>query len=236
MTGPTRTAPPRSPSARRARPLAASTLAVSGRTRRALVRSGLWLGVLGALLAVGGCQPAAQSPSADDARVELQRFEFGGNFQLTGHEGRPVSLSDFQGKAALLFFGYTQCPDVCPVTMGKVASAVERLGDQAGDVQTIFITVDVDRDTPDILADYVSSFSLPLVGLTGSREEVDAVVSAYKASYAITPTESAAGHDVSHTAYTYLIDREGAIRYIYRYADSPDMLADGLRQVLAEES
>jgi len=175
-----------------------------------------------------------RTPVAEPPTVELQDFPFGGGFTLTGQTGRSVSLSDFRGRAVLAFFGYTNCPDVCPLTMSKIAGAISQYEIPVDDVQVLFITVDVDRDTPEALAAYVKGFGVPLMGLTGTRDEVDAVVDRYRASYTITPSDSAGGPTVSHTAYTYLIDRAGKLRYVFRQGDMPEALADGLRQVLNE--
>ncbi|MGE3844022.1 MAG: SCO family protein [Vicinamibacterales bacterium] len=176
---------------------------------------------------------SAPPTEAPQQELVLQELEFGGDFTLTGHTGQPVSLADFRGRTVLIFFGFTHCPDVCPLTMSKITTALGELGEAKKDVQVLFVTVDVDRDTPEQMANYVKSYDAPLTGLTGTREEVDRVVSAYKASYEITPSDSAGGPQVSHTAYTYLVDRTGKLRHAFRYGDSPQTIAEGIKMVMA---
>lgn len=173
--------------------------------------------------------PPAETPQQE---LVLQELEFGGDFTLTGHTGQPVSLADFRGRTVLIFFGFTHCPDVCPLTMSKISTALAELGDAKKDVQVLFVTVDVDRDTPEQMAKYVQSYDAPLIGLTGTRAEIDEVVAAYKASYEITPGTSAGGPQVSHSAYTYLVDGTGKLRHAFRYGDSPQTIAEGIKMVM----
>lgn len=211
--------------------------ATRGRRNRAV--GGL---VLAAVL-VGACRDAAvPAESASGAArtsapvtspVELQTFEFGGDFVLIDDQGRPFDLADGRGRVHLLFFGFTMCPDVCPMTLSRIARAFNLLTpDERAEVVTLFATVDVDRDTPAVLANYLKGFPVPVVGLTGTRAQVDAVVGQYKASYEITPSDSAGGPLVSHSTYLYLIDRDGRLRHLFRLADSPELIAAGLRLAL----
>lgn len=208
--------------------------------RPALVR-GLVVAALPALaVSCGRSEPAPAevaslrpAENGDEPRVELMELPFGGEFALTNQAGSPRRLSDFTGKPVLLFFGYTMCPDVCPLTMAKIASALRSVGAETR-VQTLFVSVDVDRDTPAVLADYVRAFGVPLEGLTGTRAAVDAVVKQYRAEYEITPADGAAGHSVSHSTFTYLIDQRGRLRYLFRHADSAERIASGIRLVLDE--
>ena len=183
-----------------------------------------------------GAGPAARPAPFEgaDVGVRLERFDFGGGFTLTGHTGARVSLDDYRGRAVLLFFGFTNCPDVCPLTMSKIDAALGQLDAGArDDVHVLFVTVDVARDTPEVLARYLEYFETPATGLTGTRAEVDAVVDAYRASYEIVDTGSAGGPTVSHTTYTYLIDPRGELRYVFRYADGPELIRQGLEHALA---
>jgi len=186
-----------------------------------------------ATLVASGCRRTGEQ--AAEAGGSLEMLDFGGDFTLTDHTGREASLRDYRGKVVLVFFGYTTCPDVCPLTMSTIARALELAKVPSADaVQTLFITVDVERDTPAVLAAYVRSFGVPLTGLTGSREAIDAVTAQYNAAYEIVPSNSAAGPAVSHTAYTYLIDRQGRLRKLFRHGDSAELMAEGLRLALRE--
>lgn len=183
---------------------------------------------------IAGCGRAGSGgPAAAADAVELTDYDFGGDFRLTSHLGQPFSLADVRGKAVFLFFGYTTCPDVCPMTMSKISDVVKRVPGSRESVSVLFVTVDVDRDTPAMLKNYVSAFGLPMVGLTGTRSQVDAVVAQYRSAYEITPSTSAAGPQVSHTSYTYLIDRSGKVRYIFSHDEPSDRIARALKAVLA---
>lgn len=188
-------------------------------------------------LAASGCSRATTSTASDRSAstaddVELGEFPLGGDFTLTSHLGTPFQLADVRGKIVFLFFGYVTCPDVCPLTMSKIADAVKRVDGAADQIEVLFITVDVDRDTPEALARYVASFGVPMMGLTGTRGQIDAVVAQYKSAYEITPSTSAAGPQVSHTSYTYAIDRAGKVRAIISHDDSAEQIAAILRLML----
>jgi protein SCO1/2 len=158
--------------------------------------------------------------------INFTDYQFGGDFELTRHDGTPFRLSELRGRHALIFFGFTMCPDVCPMTMSRITSALERLGPEAREqLVTLFVTVDVERDTPEVMADYVRGFDVPLIGLTGTRAEVDQVVKQYNASYEITPSDSAGGPAVAHSTYVYLIDTAGKLVYLFRHDDDPDTMA-----------
>lgn len=196
-----------------------------------------------AVVLAGGCRDATTSvqPAAGAGNtaaqvagpVVLQNFEFGGDFVLTDDQDRPFDLARGRGRVHLLFFGFTMCPDVCPMTLSRIARAFNLLTpEERADVVTLFATVDVDRDTPAVLATHLAGFPVPVIGLTGTRAQVDGVVSQYKATYEITPSDSAGGPTVSHSTYLYLIDRDGQLRHLFRLADSPEQIAAGLRLAL----
>lgn len=206
-------------------------------------RHGALGGLVLAAVLVGACRdatvPAEPAPGAGDAAapvtssVELQTFEFGGDFVLIDDQGQPFDLANGRGRVHLLFFGFTMCPDVCPMTLSRIARAFNLLtAEERAEVVTLFATVDVDRDTPEALASHLKGFPVPVVGLTGTRAQVDAVVAQYKATYEITPSDSAGGPMVSHSTYLYLIDRDGRLRHLFRLADSPELIAAGLRLAL----
>jgi protein SCO1/2 len=159
---------------------------------------------------------------------------FGGDFTLTNQDGKPFNLRDVRGRAVLLFFGYTSCPDMCPMTMSRVASALDRLGTDASQVVTLFVSLDPKRDTPAALKDYVGSFSTPLVGLTGTEDEVARVVKSYHASYELVENGTP-NYLVNHTTAIFLIDKKGHLREFFAYNEDPKTLAAALESVLKEK-
>jgi protein SCO1/2 len=198
--------------------------------------------LLGAVLLVGlpacgrqqaGATDATAAAPGSGASVTLETFGFGGDFSLVDQRGQTFDLAAKRGRVHLLFFGFTNCPDVCPMTLSRIARAFNLLSpEQRAQVTTLFVSVDVDRDTPAALADYLRGFPVDVVGLTGTRAQVDRVVAQYKASYEITPSTSAGGPTVSHSTYTYLIDQAGKVRHLFRLADSPEQIAAGLTLLL----
>ncbi|MGB0747829.1 MAG: SCO family protein [Magnetospiraceae bacterium] len=151
--------------------------------------------------------------------------DVGGSFTLTDHTGKRVTDVDYAGKYMLVYFGYTFCPDVCPTTLGTIADALDQMGDYADQITPIFISVDVKRDTPDVLAEYVDAFHPKLIGLTGSRAEIDAVVKAYKAYYSIEDETDPEDYAVDHTAMTYLMDPRGRFVTVFSHGTPSETLA-----------
>ncbi len=145
-------------------------------------------------------------------REKLMRV---GDFQLVDHDGRVFRSSSLDGQPALLFFGYTHCPDACPTTMAKVARAYREAGPAARNIPTLFVSVDP-RDTPPILEQYLGYFrAVPATGLTGSKAQIDAVVKQFGARYEIRDSGSAAGPVVDHTIRLYLLDRDGDVVQLF---------------------
>ncbi|WP_328485525.1 SCO family protein [Methylobacillus arboreus] len=156
--------------------------------------------------------------------------EITGAFTLTDHEGRQRQLEDFKGKVVAVFFGYTRCPDVCPTTMLSMANAMVLMGDKAQDVQVLFITVDPERDTQDILAQYVPSFYPGFIGLYGAAEQLKQAARNYKVVYAKQQTQDGSSYTVDHSAGVYVFDREGKIRAYLRHDETPEQLAHDITQ------
>lgn len=131
-------------------------------------------------------------------------------FHLVDHRGQRISAEDFRGRWLLVFFGYTFCPDACPTTLSEVSILMDELGDKGERIQPLFVTIDPDRDTPEVLADYVSAFHPSIVGLTGATEEVAAAASNFRVYYAKVEEEGAAeDYLMDHSVYLYLIDPKG---------------------------
>ena len=140
----------------------------------------------------------------------------GGDFTLTDHNGQRFELKQLRGKVVLLFFGYTACPDVCPGALSELAMVFNRMGDNADKVRGLFVSVDPERDTPAVLKEYVSYFSGNIIGLTGSVEEIDAVVSQYHATYHLNKQEGKR-YSVDHVANLYIIDPDGILQAVVPY-------------------
>ena len=146
--------------------------------------------------------------SGSSAVVSTGRAAIGGPFELTDHHGRRVSEKDFAGKPLLVFFGFTHCPDVCPTTLVEISEWLEAMGPDANRLRALFVTVDPERDTPDVLHAYLSSFDPRIVGLTGTSEEVDAMVAGYKSHRAKVPTGSDS-YAMEHTSVVFLMQGDG---------------------------
>ena len=167
-------------------------------------------------------------------RASLPVLPVGGDFTLTDHDGRRFELSSLRGKAVLIFFGYTSCPDACPTTLSKLSAVYRRLGDDAQRVKTLYISVDPERDTPAVLKEDLGSFQLDALGLTGTKPEIDRVVALYGAEYEIIPTpQSASKYTVAHSTTLYAVDAAGKTRMEFPYEATVNQIASGLRRVLA---
>ncbi len=174
--------------------------------------------------------PAA---TADGASLLDVYDEIGGEFTLTDQRGESFRLADTHGKVRLLFFGYAMCPDVCPLTLSRVVQVRNLLGENAGELTTLFVSVDPERDTPAKLGDYLRHFSLgEAVALTGSVEEIDRVVDLFRATYEKEDAGSAAGYLISHTSYLFLLDRQGTVRGVFNQSVSPGDMAAAVRALL----
>lgn len=157
----------------------------------------------------------------------------GGGFSLTDHHGRGVTDASFHGKYALLFFGFTHCKVVCPRALGRISAAMDLLGDLADDVQPLYITVDPERDTTTVMRAFLEADYPRFLGLTGDKEQIAAVKTAYKVfAERVDDPEAPDGYNVPHTAFTFLLDRQG--NYCAHFVDAGDAqeLADKLRAKL----
>ncbi len=188
-----------------------------------LVGEWLWL-------TAGQDRSAGDEASAVPAQVAIP----GGGFSLVDHEGRPSSEASFPGKHLLLVFGYTFCPDVCPTTLASVAAALDLLGERQAELQPLFVTIDPARDTPEVLAEYVTAFHPRLVGLTGSAEQVRKVARDYRVYYAKVGTEDA-DYLVDHSAYIYLVGPDSRTLTYMKHDETPEVLAATLDRFLGQQ-
>lgn len=182
--------------------------------------------VLAAWLAA--CTPAGPSFKGSD----VTGATFGRDFALTDPAGHPRTLADYRGKAVAVFFGYTQCPDVCPTTLAALAEATRALGADADKVQVVFITVDPDRDTAALLAQYVPAFDRRFVGLRGDAAATERVAREFKVIYQKVPGATPDRYTMDHSAGIFLFDRAGRLR-VYESSADPAVLAHDLRTLLA---
>lgn len=171
----------------------------------------------------------APQPAAFNA-TNITGATFARDFRLTDHTGQTRTLADYRGKAVLVFFGYTFCPDVCPTTMGEVSAALKRLGDDAGRVQVLFVTLDPERDTQDLLSRYVPGFDPRFVGLRGDRATTEATVKEYR--LVAQRVGEGPNYTLDHTAGLYVYDPAGRVRLFAATAAGPDKLAADLRTLL----
>lgn len=192
------------------------------------------LGVLGftavALLAAG-CDKLGDKPPAFH-NTDVTGVDYAKGFSLTDHTGKPRTLADYKGKVVVIFFGYTQCPDVCPTTMAEMATVVKELGPSGDDVQVLFITVDPERDTQELLSHYVPAFDKRFVGLYGDAAATAKVAKDFKVFYAKVPGADPASYTVDHTAGSFVFDKQGHLRLFVRHGQGPALIAHDLRQLL----
>lgn len=164
---------------------------------------------------------------------ELPDLKIGGDFELTDTAGKRFSLKEQRGKVVLLFFGFTHCPDFCPSTLSKVNAALKQLNsEQKSRVQLIMVTVDPQRDTPKKLREYLAAFDANAIGLTGTLDELRAVVRDYGGMFAKSSQATAAGYLVDHSPYLYVLGPQGRVRFLFKFRDTPDTLVGVIRRLL----
>jgi protein SCO1/2 len=155
------------------------------------------------------------------------------DFALTSHEGEPIALSDLTGKFTLLYFGFVNCPDFCPITLTNFTRVQSALGAQADQVTFMMISVDGERDTPEVLDDYISGYSEDFIGMTGPEEEVRAAAGQFGVDFSYEPLEgSALGYTVVHSTRQFLLDPEGQLIRTYSYETDPAAIADELARLI----
>ena len=158
--------------------------------------------------------------------------DFGKELALTGHDGKPRTLADFRGKAVVLFFGYTHCPDICPTTLADMAGVMKKLGKDAGRVQVLFVTVDPERDTPAVLSRYVPAFDPSFLGLYGDAAATQRAAKEFKIFYEKRPGSAPGSYTIDHSAQSYILDAQGRLRLLVRTERIADDLPGDLRSLL----
>jgi len=189
-----------------------------------------------AVAVLGGCDRlGGGAQKAPFKAVDITGAEYARELSLTDAEGKPRQLSDFKGKVTLVFFGFTQCPDVCPSTLAELAAVKRELGKDGDRLQGVFVSVDPQRDTPEILKAYMASFDPSFVALRGTPEQTQAAARNFKVFYAQVPGKTEGSYTVDHTAGTYVFDTQGRVRLFVRYGSGAEALAHDLKLLLAED-
>ena len=165
--------------------------------------------------------------------TDITGAEYGRALALTDQDGRTRTLADFKGKVIVVFFGYTQCPDVCPTTMAELAQVKKTLGKDGERLQGIFVTVDPERDTPSVLKGYMGSFDPSFVALRGTVEQTKEVAKEFKVFFAKVPGRTPDSYTMDHTAGSYVFDTNGKLRLFIRYGSGTDALAADLKTLIA---
>ncbi|MGV3628966.1 MAG: SCO family protein [Betaproteobacteria bacterium] len=186
--------------------------------------------VITGLLLAAGCSEKPEAPRFK--LTDVTGASFGKDFALTDHNGQRRTPADFKGRVVTLFFGFTHCPDVCPTTLGEMAVVMKELGADAGRLQVLFVTVDPERDTAEVLKRYVPAFHPSFLGLTGSAEDVARTAKEFKIFFQKQPLPSGSGYSMDHSAGTYILDGEGRLRLFAQYGIGAPALLHDIRLLL----
>jgi cytochrome oxidase Cu insertion factor (SCO1/SenC/PrrC family) len=193
------------------------------------------------LLVFGGIPTASGAQQPERSAAELMdvvmwnREPIGGSFTLVDHNGVRRTDADFRGKLMLVYFGFSSCPDICPTDLQAIGLALDQLGNAGEEVQPVFITVDPERDTPQLLADYVPMFHPRLIGLSGDATSIREAASAYRVYYAKVPRTDGSNYTVDHSGFIYLMDRGGQYLGFFPPGTPPDRMTEVIRPLLGRE-
>jgi protein SCO1/2 len=194
------------------------------------MKPALRLCMLVLLLALGACQQG----KPDFRTTNITGAGFGQDFALTDHTGKPRALADFRGRVVVMFFGFTHCPDVCPTTLAELAAAVKKLGTDGDKVQVLLVTVDPERDTPQVLSQYVSAFDPRFLALRGTAEETARVAKEFKILYQKVAGARPDSYTMDHSAGTYIFDTQGRLRLYVSYGQGPEVFAHDIALLLKQ--
>jgi len=192
----------------------------------------LTIAALSALVLATGCDKLLPAKPASYNAVDITGATYGKSLSLTDAEGRPRTLADFNGKYLVVFFGFTQCPDVCPGTLAELAQVKKALGPDGDKVQGVFVTVDPERDTAEVLKGYVTAFDPSFVALRGTPEQIAATAKDFKVFYAKVPGKEPGSYTMDHTAGSYVFDTKGNVRLFTRYGTGAEALTSDLKQLM----
>ncbi len=206
------------------------------------MRSLSTVALLAAILSVVGCSDRQNADSSQMIltpantsfkNTDVTGLGYASDFALIDHHGKPRTLGDFKGKAVVVFFGFMNCPDVCPTTMAEMANVMKALGPDAERVQVLFITVDPERDTPELLAKYVPAFDSRFLGLTGDKAAIEKVAKEFRVFYQKSPGKEPGSYSMDHTSGSYVFDPQGRVRLFVRHGQGIEPLAQDIKTLLA---
>ena len=187
------------------------------------------LAALAALLALAACDGRGPAWYGTDITGVMPDLAFS---MSRANDGKPVTAADYRGKIALVYFGYTQCPDICPTTLANLAEALRRLGPKAKDVRVLFVTVDPDRDTLPIVKAYVNAFAPEMDGLRGTKNAIAALARRYRVAYDVKKPADGHPYEVMHSSAVFVFDRDGHVRLVTLETDNTAALAADLERLL----
>lgn len=187
---------------------------------------------MGAMAVLTAC--SEQKPSF--ASVDVTGANYAKDFELTDHNGQVRHLTDFKGKVVVMFFGFTQCPDVCPTSMAELAEVKQLLGKDGDRLQGLFVTVDPERDTPEVLKAYMGNFDPSFLALTTTPEKLAALAKDYKVYYKKVEGKTPTSYTMDHSAGSYIYDPQGNLRLFTRYGSGAKVLASDIAQLLKSSS
>ena len=200
-------------------------------SRRALIATA----AASAAAALAGCNRSADvPPKADFKATDITGADYARDLNLPDVNGQRRHIADFKGKVVVVFFGYTQCPDVCPTTMVELAAVRKALGADGNRVQGVFVTVDPERDTPEVLKAYIDNFGADFVGLRGTPDETKEVARQFKVYYAKVPGKAEGTYTMDHTAASFIFDPQGRVRLFSRYGSGAEALKHDIQLLLAQ--
>lgn len=181
------------------------------------------------LLSLCAC---SQTTKPDFANTDVTGLDYATDFSMPDFHGKMRHLSDFKGKVVVMFFGYTQCPDVCPTTMAELSTVMKQLGPKADQVQVLFVSLDPERDTPKILSEYIPNFDKRFLGLVGDQAATQKIAKDFKIFYEKVPGKTPNSYTLDHSAGSYVFDKEGHIRLFVRFNQGPEPIAHDLKLLL----
>jgi protein SCO1 len=185
---------------------------------------------LAAVVALGACSDKPDAVSFHS--IDITGADYADGFTLTDHNGQTRTLADFKGKAVVIFFGYTQCPDVCPTSMSELAQARQLLGADGDRLQGLFVSVDPQRDTPEIMKEYMASFDPTFLALYAKPDELPDLAKRFKVYYKKVPGSTPDTYTMDHSAGSYIYDPSGRVRLYSRYGGGAQVLADDVKKLL----